>query len=185
MRRILRIMAGMRRIGNAEMFYALSTCYDWNADIMQRFLRIPVRILPSAFSPHFFPHKNAEISPHSCPNTPIRISSTFPPHFFPYKNAEISPRSCPNTPGGENVEIWGTGRGIQTNPTGNPGSRTNYPHYIGALNHFREFYRLWKAKASQRPQQSWPAEEGKLRCIMGTQEEVTHPFFYSCIFCYS
>ena len=41
---------------------------------------------------------NAEISPHSCPNTPIRIFSAFPPHFFPYKNAEISPRSCPNTP---------------------------------------------------------------------------------------
>ena len=41
---------------------------------------------------------NAEISPHSCPNTPIRIFSAFPLHFFPYKNAEISPRSCPNTP---------------------------------------------------------------------------------------
>ena len=72
--------------------------YGWNADIMQRFLRIPVRILPSAFSPHFFPYKNAEISPRSCPNTPIRIFSAFPPHFFPYKNAEIFPRSCPNTP---------------------------------------------------------------------------------------
>ena len=73
---------------------------------------------------------NAEISPYSCPNTPICIFSAFPPHFFsilesgdfsaflseyshphflcissaffphlfPYKNAEISPRSCPNTP---------------------------------------------------------------------------------------
>ena len=45
---------------------------------------------------------NAEISPYSCPNTPIRIFSAFPPHFFPYRNAEkyaeISPRSCPNTP---------------------------------------------------------------------------------------
>ena len=41
---------------------------------------------------------NAEISPYSCPNTPIRIFSAFPPHFFPYKNAEISSRSCPNTP---------------------------------------------------------------------------------------
>ena len=56
----------------------------------------PIRIF-SAFSPHFFPYKNAEISPRSCPNTPIRIFSAFPPHFFPYKNAEISPRSCPNT----------------------------------------------------------------------------------------
>ena len=37
---------------------------------------------------------NADISPYSCPNTPIRIFSAFPP----YKNAEISPRSCPNTP---------------------------------------------------------------------------------------
>ena len=76
--------------------------YGWNADKMRRFLRIPVRILPSAFPPHFFPYKNAEISPRSCPNTPIRIFSAFPPHFFPhffpYKNAEISPRSCPNTP---------------------------------------------------------------------------------------
>ena len=41
---------------------------------------------------------NAEISPYSCPNTPIRIFSAFPPHFFPYQNAEISPRCCPNTP---------------------------------------------------------------------------------------
>ena len=41
---------------------------------------------------------NAEISPYSSPNTPIRIFSAFPPHFFPYNNAEISPRSCPNTP---------------------------------------------------------------------------------------
>ena len=76
--------------------------YGWNADIMRRFLRIPVRILPSAFSPHFFPYKNTEISPRSYPNTPIRIFSAFPPHFFPHffpcKNAEISPRSCPNTP---------------------------------------------------------------------------------------
>ena len=95
---ILRIMAGMRRIGNAEIFSALSLCYGWNADIMRRFLHIPVRILPSAFSQHFFPYKNAEISPRSCPNTPIRIFSAFPPHFFPYKNAEIFPRSCPNTP---------------------------------------------------------------------------------------
>ena len=27
---------------------------------------------------------NAEISPYSCPNTPIRIFSAFPPHFFPH-----------------------------------------------------------------------------------------------------
>ena len=67
---ILRIMAGMRRIGNAEIFSAL-----W---------------LKCGY--------NAEISPYSCPNTPIRIFSAFPPHFFPYKNAEISSRSCPNTP---------------------------------------------------------------------------------------
>ena len=72
--------------------------YGWNTDIMRRFLRIPVRILPSAFSPHSFPYQNAEISPRSCPNTAIRIFSAFPPHFFPYKNAEISSRSCPNTP---------------------------------------------------------------------------------------
>ena len=50
---ILRIMAGMRRIGNAEILSALSPRYGWNADIMRRFLRIPVQILPSAFSPHF------------------------------------------------------------------------------------------------------------------------------------
>ena len=80
---ILRIMAWMRRIGNAEIFSALSPRYGWNADIMRRFLRIPVRILPSAFSPHFFPYKNAEISPRSCPNTPIRISSAFFSAFFP------------------------------------------------------------------------------------------------------
>ena len=85
-------------IGNAEIFSAFSLCYAWNADIMRIFLRIPVRILQSAFSPHFFPYKNAEISPRSCTNTPIRIFSAFPPHFFPYKNAENSPRSCPNTP---------------------------------------------------------------------------------------
>ena len=64
---ILRFMAGMRRIGNAEIFSAL-----W---LKCRY--------------------NAEISPYSCPNTPIRIFSAF---FSPYKNAEISPRSCPNTP---------------------------------------------------------------------------------------
>ena len=76
--------------------------YGWNADIMRRFLHIPVQILPSAFSPHFFsPYKNAEISPRSCPNTP----SAFPPHFSPYKNAEISPRSCPNTPAGLSLDI--------------------------------------------------------------------------------
>ena len=42
---------------------------------MRRFLRVPVRILPSAFSPHFFQYKNVEISPRSCTNTPIRIFS--------------------------------------------------------------------------------------------------------------
>ena len=63
-------MAWMRRIGNAEIFSAL-----W---------------LKCGY--------NTEISPYSCPNTPIRIFSAFPLHFFPYKNAEISPRSCPNTP---------------------------------------------------------------------------------------
>ena len=71
---ILCVMAGMQRIGNAEIFSAL-----W---------------LKCGY--------NAEISPYSCPNTPIRIFSAFPPHFFPhflpYKNAEISPRPCPNTP---------------------------------------------------------------------------------------
>ena len=72
---ILRIMAGMRRIGNAEIFAAFSLCYAWNADIMRRFLRIPARILQSAFPLHFFPYKNAEISLRSCPNTPIRIFS--------------------------------------------------------------------------------------------------------------
>ena len=51
---ILRVMAGMRRIGNAEIFSAL-----W---------------LKCGY--------NAEISPYSCPNTPIRIFSAFPPHFF-------------------------------------------------------------------------------------------------------
>ena len=98
MRRILCIMAGMRRIGNAEMFSALSPCYGWNADIMQRFLCIPVRILPSAFSPHFFHIRMRRFF-----RVPVWIlPSTFPPHFFlhsfPYKNAEFSPRSCPNTP---------------------------------------------------------------------------------------
>ena len=43
---------------------------------MRRFLRVSVRILPSTFPPHFFPHffpyKNAEISLHSCPNTPLQ-----------------------------------------------------------------------------------------------------------------
>ena len=27
---------------------------------------------------------NAEISPHSCPNTPIHIFAVFPPHYFPH-----------------------------------------------------------------------------------------------------
>ena len=73
--KILRVIAGTRRFENAEIFSTLSPCYDWNADIMRRFIRIPVQILPSTFSPHFFPYKNAEISPRSCPNTPIRIFS--------------------------------------------------------------------------------------------------------------
>ena len=87
------IMAGMRRIGNAEIF---SVHYGWNADIMQRFLCIPVWILPSAFSPHliFFHIRTPRFL-----RVPLRIlPSAFPPHFFPYKNAEISLRSCPNTP---------------------------------------------------------------------------------------
>ena len=75
---------GCRELGMRKY----SPRYGWNADIMRRFLRIPVRILPSAFSPHFlrifFPYKNAEISPRSCPNTAIRIFSAFPPHFFPH-----------------------------------------------------------------------------------------------------
>ena len=50
---ILCVMAGMQRIGNAEIFSAL-----W---------------LKCGY--------NAEISPYSCPNTPIRIFSAFPPHF--------------------------------------------------------------------------------------------------------
>ena len=76
--------------------------YGWNADIMRRFLRIPVRILPSAFSPHFlsiFSH----IRMRRFLSVPVRIfPSAFPPHFFPhffpYKNAEITLRSCLNTP---------------------------------------------------------------------------------------
>ena len=44
---ILRVKAGTWRIGNVEIFSML-----WlNADMIQRFLGIPVRILPSAFSP--------------------------------------------------------------------------------------------------------------------------------------
>ena len=73
--KILHVIAGTWRFENAEIFSTLSPCYDWNADIMRRFIRIPVQILPSTFSPHFFPYKNAEISPRSCPNTPIRIFS--------------------------------------------------------------------------------------------------------------
>ena len=95
---ILRIMAWMRRIGNAEIFSALWLKCGHNAELSPYSCpNTPIRIF-SAFPPHFFPYKNAEISPRSCPNTPIRIFSAFPPHFFPYKNAEISPRSCPNTP---------------------------------------------------------------------------------------
>ena len=95
---ILRITAGMRRIGNAEIFSALSPHYGWNADIMRRFLRIPVRILPSAFSPHFL-RILFHIRTRRFLRVPVRIlPSAFSPHFYPYKNAEISLRSCPNTP---------------------------------------------------------------------------------------
>ena len=94
---ILRIMAGMRRIGNAEIFSTLWLKCGYNAEISPySCANTPIRIF-SAFPPHSFPYKNAEISPRSCPNTPIRIFSAFPPHFFPY-NAEISSHSCPNTP---------------------------------------------------------------------------------------
>ena len=88
--------------------------YGWNAEIMRRFLRIPVRILPSAFSPHFFPYRNAEkyaeISPRSCPNTPIRIFSA----FFAIQecgdfSAFLSEYSHPHFLRKENAEIWGTG----------------------------------------------------------------------------
>ena len=103
---VLHVMAGMRRIGNAEIFSALSPRYGWNAEIMRRFLRIPVRILPSAFSPHFlriFFHIGTRRNTRRFLRVPVRIlPSAFSPHFFPhflpYKNAEISPRSCPNTP---------------------------------------------------------------------------------------
>ena len=89
---------GCRELGMRKY----SPRYGWNADIMRRFLRIPVRILPSAFSPHFlriFFH----IRTRRFLRVPVRIlpsafSPHFFPHFFPYKNAEISPRSCPNTP---------------------------------------------------------------------------------------
>ena len=75
--------------------------YGWNADIMRRFLRIPVRILPSAFSSHFlsiFFHIMRRFL-----RVPVWIlPSAFPPHFFPhffpYKNAEITLCSCLNTP---------------------------------------------------------------------------------------
>ena len=78
MRRILCIMAGMRRIGNAEMFSALSPCYGWNADIMQRFLCIPVRILPSAFSPHFL----HIFSIQECEDFSAFLSEYSHPHFL-------------------------------------------------------------------------------------------------------
>ena len=95
----LRIMAGMRRIGNVEIFSTLWLKCGYNAEISPyscpntpicifsafpqhffhirtwRFLRVPVQILPSAFPLHFFPiffpYKNAEISLHSCPKTPV------------------------------------------------------------------------------------------------------------------
>ena len=71
---VLRVMAEMRRIGNAEIFSALwLKCGDFSVFLSEyshphflriffhigtrrntrRFLRVPVRILPSAFSPHF------------------------------------------------------------------------------------------------------------------------------------
>ena len=79
---ILRIMAGMRRIGNAEIFSALSPRYGWNADIMRRFLRIPVRILPSAFSPHFL-RILFHIRMRRFLHVPVRIlPSAFSPHFL-------------------------------------------------------------------------------------------------------
>ena len=85
---------------------------------MRRFLRIPVRILPSAFPPHFFPYRNAEkyaeISPRSCLNTPIRIFSAFFSAFFAIQecgdfSAFLSKYSHPHFLRKENAEIWGTG----------------------------------------------------------------------------
>ena len=83
---VLRFMAGMRRIGNAEIFSALSPRYGWNAEIMRRFLRIPVRILPSAFSPHFlriFFHIGTRRNTRRFLRVPVRIlPSAFSPHFL-------------------------------------------------------------------------------------------------------
>ena len=93
---------GCRELGMRKY----SPRYGWNAEIMRRFLRIPVRILPSAFSPHFlriFFHIGTRRNTRRFLRVPVRIlPSAFSTHFLriflPYKNAEISPRSCPNTP---------------------------------------------------------------------------------------
>ena len=60
--------------------------YGWNADIMRRFLRIPVRILPSAFSPHLlriFFHIGTRRNTRRFLRVPVRIlPSAFSPHFL-------------------------------------------------------------------------------------------------------
>ena len=110
---ILRIMAEMRRIGNAEIFSALWLKCGCNAEISPYSCpNTPIRIF-SAFPPHFFPYKNVEISSRSCPNTPIRIFSAFFPHFFHLRtrrfSAFLSEYSHPHFLRKENAEIWGTG----------------------------------------------------------------------------
>ena len=100
--------------------------YGWNADIMQRFLRIPVRILPSAFSPHFlriFFH----IRTRRFLRVPVRIlPSAFSPHFLRIFSAYFAIQECgdfsaflseyshPHFLRKENAEIWGTGRSWET-----------------------------------------------------------------------
>ena len=62
-------------------------------------------------------------------------------------------------------------------------TRAHQSHSESALDRGAEplqgVYMLPIAEASQRPRKAWPAEKGKLRSNMGTQEEVTHRFFIS------
>ena len=113
-RRILHIMAGMRRIRNAEKFSALwLSCGEFSV------LWLGCRY-------------NVEISLHSSPNTPIRIFSAFSPHteyrdfsaflskysyphiFSPFSRFLRIPVRIlhPHFLRKENAENWGTGDNV-------------------------------------------------------------------------
>ena len=66
----------------------------------RRFLRVPVRILPSAFSPHFLRIFSAYFAMQKCGDFSAFLSEYSHPHFLRKENAEI----------------WGTGKQMLLNP---------------------------------------------------------------------